>query len=72
MAGSVDTTNLGASPPRLRCSGDRAFRGSAIAPAPPAAWLLRTPPIPCAGTVGEVVGKGIESKESMCRIKNRL
>jgi hypothetical protein len=27
---------------------DRAFRGSASAPAPPTAWRLRPPPIPCA------------------------
>ncbi|MDR2098336.1 MAG: hypothetical protein LBP37_07440, partial [Spirochaetaceae bacterium] len=41
---------MGASPLR----GDRAFRGCAIAPAPPTAWLLRTPPIPCAAACGGI------------------
>jgi hypothetical protein len=38
-------SEMGASPPRLRRSGDRAFRGSAIAPAPPVAWLLSPPTV---------------------------
>jgi hypothetical protein len=63
--------NLGASPPRLWCSGDRAFRGSAIAPAPPLRAVAASHPsnpLRLGSVRGLWVWRG-GTKESIYRIK---